>query len=354
MEVGWAVELALAAGAQPWWRAEVSGTRHRTSPPQGQRKRVTGYPRTPTILDLHTMPGRTPQDMPSRPKRHHFITRSYLDGFGKRSPSHRHHQVWVGTRDGRSFPSSTHNVAVRSGYFTLGSKETNPLALEDLFAKMESGVSDYLQRCRSTPSLPTPEERAWMAFFVVMHFLRVPARRDTVREFLRRTGETTYTMMAMVPGAMEDALVELGLATADNAASEAESLRSLKPGVDFDLEIADNSDLPMLVETMRDTFGIVADMRWAIATAPAGRRFITSDCPASFGGPLPGTGHLGIMDPNVLGVFPLNSRACLLLTWFMGETVREATHQEMDLLTAKIRESSREVLIGRLREDVTS
>jgi hypothetical protein len=49
----------------------------------------------------------------STPRRHHFVQKAYLDRFAEDG------QVYVRRRDGKSFRSSTVNVAVETGFYDI-------------------------------------------------------------------------------------------------------------------------------------------------------------------------------------------------------------------------------------------
>ncbi|MCY4518925.1 MAG: DUF4238 domain-containing protein [Acidimicrobiaceae bacterium] len=101
----------------------------------------------------------------TEPKRHHFVPRFYLRRFADEDD-----RVFVRSRNGRSFVTSTGNVMVRSGLYRIPSQLRTA---EATLSKYEESAHRALERIGrgGFPSVGT-EERPVLALFVALQFAR--------------------------------------------------------------------------------------------------------------------------------------------------------------------------------------
>ncbi len=160
--------------------------------------------------------------------------------------------------------------------------------------------------------------------FVAMHMLRVPSMRDIVRAHIV---EVTKTLLAVSAGHPEE-VRQYAVNRLNVSEEDADSLvEALQYSDDlFEINVADNTDLGVVMGSWGEVAAVMANMHMHILVPDDGMEFITGDRPVSVYSPGHGGFRTGILDRRVEVTFPLNRRACLLLTWgnFGRETVTRA------------------------------
>jgi hypothetical protein len=114
----------------------------------------------------------------SRPKRHHFVPRSYLARFSQDG------RVLVRWR-GRSglIKTGVQNVAVESGFYEVEQPSgEKSVAVEALLSKMEGSAATVLRSIDEAAALPDAgtHEREMLAVFLAVQLTRTPEQRDRV------------------------------------------------------------------------------------------------------------------------------------------------------------------------------
>ena len=119
------------------------------------------------------------------PRRHHFVQRAYLERFAQAG------QVFVRRRDGRSFQTSTANVAVETGFYDVSDPHGNrSTAVEDHLTTIEGPAMPAMGRIDDTgqpPSVGTPDREA-LSRYLGLQSTRTPETRERIF-FSRRVAE---------------------------------------------------------------------------------------------------------------------------------------------------------------------
>ena len=127
-------------------------------------------------------------------KRHHYLSQFLLRRFAEKAGK-REGLVWrLDKKSGQSRPVAPKYEAALPHYYRLehedGTTDSGP---EDLIARIEAATAAALQRIERG-ELPSDEDRAWLALFVVLQHRRTPV----AREWQRFRDELMSTMMAEV------------------------------------------------------------------------------------------------------------------------------------------------------------
>jgi len=121
----------------------------------------------------------------SRPKRHHFVPRAYLDRFALG------HMVVVRRRDSKIFTANTAKVAVQCGLYDIGAgADHRDSTVEFRLADWESDALDAIYELDRTGKPPSKgsRHRAALALFLALQLSRTPEQRERV-EFASRVAK---------------------------------------------------------------------------------------------------------------------------------------------------------------------
>lgn len=190
--------------------------------------------------------------MVSEPKRHHVVSEFYLRHF-----ANSHGQLIVARRDRPPYLTATKNVGVVSKFNTITDNEGNPtLLVEELFQKIETCVAPIFRQVRQTDTIPTGEDREWLAVFIALSLTRTPHFRrqaELQEEIFGKADLSGYT-----DGSIKQALREIehrepseqevrdvmeSIARIDEYTIEVPNNRTLKSAI----EVATGGLAPMLL-----------------------------------------------------------------------------------------------------------
>ena len=112
--------------------------------------------------------------MPDRAKRHHQVPRAYLNRFGE--------TVRVRWRDGKSYETSTLNVAVESGFYDVPDLDGTSSRVESALAVVDGEAVEAMAQVDRSGALPIAgsEERFTLAVFIALQITRTTHHREQV------------------------------------------------------------------------------------------------------------------------------------------------------------------------------
>ena len=280
---------------------------------------------------------------------HHYLTRAYLEGFAVPQPRKKHARLWAVRGDGTCYSTTPKDAAKIQQYYSLPEAD-DPRGLEDVFGKVEADIASYLHQCVESPRLPMNEEREQLIAFVALHKLRVPHMRDTMSDFMVRLSKTMLAMYRAHP----DATREVGINELGMTEEEADALVKAvqMPDDDFEIEVANNSDLGPLLGNWGTICRVLDDMHMHMLLAPEGVGFITGDRPVCAFAPGAGRFQTGLAHRSVEVTFTLNRRACLVFGWTQGQEVVELNDELAHQVNYRLTAQSRHLLLGPAREQL--
>ncbi|HEY9084429.1 MAG TPA: DUF4238 domain-containing protein [Candidatus Tyrphobacter sp.] len=212
-------------------------------------------------------------------KRHHFISQCYLRGFTENPASPKLFVVDFKKR--RMFLATLANVALQRDFHTIDALGVEPDIVEKKLAEgFESDLGPALRRIVATGSLDDEKDRGLVFFFMALLFIKNPAMRDTIGEFIGRVAEFQMKMKAANPEAWEaDMARAKSEGTIPQDADTSEMRRHVLKG-NFKYGLSVPGHLHMEFRTVSDLLPYFHGRKWMLCRSAAGQTgFITSDNP---------------------------------------------------------------------------
>jgi hypothetical protein len=261
------------------------------------------------------------REMPGPPRRHHYVTKAYLEGFLE--PDERL-LFCYGRKRSEPFRAGPENLANIRDYYSFRRKDgTLDSTLEEQIGqKIESpGLPIVRMLSRGAKEL-SRSQRLSVARLIALQNVRVPYQRDfmdhqhkaTLEGYIadmdaesRRRGfpvnalEVSINVTGREPRSNEWFVVTRDSVTAELRAIEAD------PGA-FSREA--------FFELAEHTAKTISEMQWAVLRAPEKSPFITSDCPVVTRDKTGRRMFPGLKDQETEVLFPLSKSAVLRMDHF--------------------------------------
>lgn len=211
--------------------------------------------------------------MKSRPKRHHYVPRAYLERFVRGDT------VLVRRRDSKTFEASSVNVAVECGLYDVPDTSGGKSAwVEELLAEIDDAAIAAMRSIDSSGQPPDAgsEEGRTLAVFMALQITRTPEQRERVM-FPRRVADYAderEITRELVAEFLEN--VHLGFRPSDNESRTAfdyvyVALR--EPNV-----LTPEFAIHMMLQSVEHLMPLLAAMNWTLEIDRKGQ-LITSDLP---------------------------------------------------------------------------
>lgn len=284
------------------------------------------------------------------PKNHHFLPRSYLDGFAVRG------QLWVANAKKRKIRASIpRNVASRRHYYSYVLEDgTKDPALETkLLQKIDSDGIACIRMLSAGHWLSTKQERTF-ALYVALLAVRTPTfetqRARHLKVVIEQAARNAPELVkALEVARLEEPNVKWKDTVAEQVAAEVE-------GGAVDDFLHRNSSLESLVQVAPGIAELLLSMEWIVVHAGSSDSFVTCDQPfvtSPLDGFVESEWGRRLDSPNLLKIVPLSGKTCLLA----AEKGRRRSHvpAQPGLIRALNREiacHADELLIGGSRTNV--
>lgn len=217
-------------------------------------------------------------------------------------------KIWVFDKrtDKRANPNIK-NIAAQSGFYDI-KLESELFSIEDGLSKLEDKVAPVLTKLVTSKTCASlsNEDRAWLATFCAVQFVRVENFRQQTRE---------------INQALIDKIRRLGGNERDIAQN----------GLGVDEESIKKFTVGFLIESLREFPHHFASKLWFLLEAPDGGHFYIGDNPVSLHndqdfGPY---GNIGLAVPGIQIYFPISPT--LVLTMWDASVLRELEKQLEDV-----------------------
>ncbi len=231
-------------------------------------------------------------------KRHHFISRFYLNGFADSHLSKGDKRfLWMYEKDGGLIRKvSTKNAGVMKDFHTLEfrDQEKDTQSIEEFLSPLEGACAEIVRTLESDHELDSLQKNQFSHFIAVM-LVRVPNYRRQARRYLSRKREQDEDF-AHVDSSFADDL--------------------------FWEEVADSGWKLAIMDSARKYATLISRMRWFIARSTDGHRFVTSDNPVYYN--VPGRSpkqaySSGLLSKDVSLTFPISKHLAVVAGWGNGE-----------------------------------
>lgn len=212
------------------------------------------------------------------PKRHHYVSRFYLEGFADREGL-----LHVFDRKtGKIRPQTPKDTTVIGHFYTFIDKdEQRRFELEKLFGIIETSACSALKKINNGGHL-SQKEREYLSLFIAMTAIRTPAAFEEARHVeqevhradikLRMANkQQAYFIEKRVspPGATEEELHKLAI----------DAYRMVNEDC-FTVEVSDELARQASLKQWVPVAEIIYKRDWTVVEAPDGFEYITSDSPA--------------------------------------------------------------------------
>jgi hypothetical protein len=249
-----------------------------------------------------------------KPRGHHTVPRFYLEGFS----DPRSGKLWVYTKGCAPRSSLPLNECRRRDYYAFELGETKLYDFEHVLSVFETYAGELFKKLQDNGYAFSENDKSFLSNFVALTFSRVPAFRDHARDAYQSILDRARQPEKLITLAQE--------ATHDlKKPISVEIIRSQLDATTFQLSKHDLRSLQWIVDNVNRLAPILFSMHWKVLESEQ-ESFITSDNPVvtrienSSGISL----GEGFARPDVYVYFPLNCKACLIMSKKPFRPVRSA------------------------------
>jgi len=277
-------------------------------------------------------------------KRHHYISRFYLEGFI--DPNNKPY-IWVYEKGNPNIIKATAgNIAVQKHYyaFTTPEGEKDSETFENLFAEIEGKVAPILKKIKDHEIL-NDQERFLFAIFLAFTMTRVPSYRENIE---RATGELIKKInmiLASHPTGFKSMIKKFERDTGSKIGMPIEDFQKFVLDGEYDVKVNSQFSLGMVTPSAKEFAPIFYRMNWAFLEATHDYKFVGSDNPLFFIDPThdPRSFYgVGLLNKNVEVSFPISKDLMFLGTWQKLEGYKHCDNR-------LVKEMNRRTVISALR-----
>lgn len=238
-------------------------------------------------------------------RRHHYISQFYLKRFTTNPSKPRLFVVDVIER--KTFRADPKNVAFEKDFHTINVSGQPSDVVETMLARIEGDVAAASKRIVDSCSLSNENDRAQLLYFATILLVKNPAHRAMMNAVTTQLMTTIGREQASNAAAFTARVQEM-IATGDMPLdTNIEELRLSLLTDSFDMSMATESHLDIVLNNVPELLGYLLDRKWHIYRATEGH-FVTSDRPVSLMWADPSrTDPVGLGLRNTRVLFPLSS-----------------------------------------------
>jgi hypothetical protein len=261
------------------------------------------------------------------PKRHHYISRFYLEGFadseGLLSVFDR--------KDGTIRRQQPKDTTVVGHFYTFfDEQDRQRFELEKLFSVVETRAASALKTLTGGRRL-SHEEREYLSLFIAMTAIRTPAALEEAR-LVREEIDRAEVKLRVSSEQQAYAIVKefLPSDTIDEKLREvAAEAYEMVSGDHFSVTVPHELARQMSLKQWALVAELLYKRDWTVVEAPAGHEYMTSDSPAVLA-PLEGTEDrpLGFGSSHAHVLFPLSRKLALVMNGDEGRFRRMSVKPE--------------------------
>lgn len=255
--------------------------------------------------------------MVPEPRRHHYVTESFLAGFtesGSRSD-----MLWVhDLKDKRRRQQRPNQVAHERDFYRVEITGNHPLMVEDAYAELEGRAMPVVREIEATHELPPPERLKALLGFVAHQTVRVPHHRRWLSDAMSRIAKLELEMSAGTPELFAERVEGLKSQGVETEGLTHEHVREVIDSDAFSLEPPQSWLVAHAVVDGERVFQCLVQRNWGIQVADEGlARFIASDNPVALV-PVEQTAMSngwGWATPGTAAIVPISKRIVLVGTF---------------------------------------
>jgi Protein of unknown function (DUF4238) len=254
-------------------------------------------------------------------KRHHYVSKFYLEQFADLNADLSKPSIWVFERGGiepKLIPAD--NAAVQTHYYSIKKQNgQNDDIFEQFLSTNEGHAAPVLGRIQKEGGAVNGDDRGKVAVFISLLLLRVPAARKWVDENVASLERVRARAMARAPGILEGAALELERESGETSSVSVDTVREFLLSDRYTIEVSPGVSLDAMYRFGETTAKILIDMRWDLLKSED-EPFLTSDNPVTYVDPTNRDGLMGtaLLAKGVELTFPISPTMCLLATHNKG------------------------------------
>ena len=264
--------------------------------------------------------------MGKNPKRHHFLPKSYLDGFARDG------FVWLYDRVKNEYRCQQPlNTAVIGNYYVFENKDgQKDYSLENFFSKIEGSAKSTIGKLEGRGEI-SPEERLYLANFIALLSVRSPKFDRQMNEVADASAK--HIVKYAIPNVdAAGTLVKQYSEKTGETQITAESMFDFIHQDKFKIQVHRNTVISAMLDLAQKVTFEVAMMDWMVVHAHPSSAFITSDEPIGFIVPdefrQSGEPVLGLASQKIVKLVPLSQRVALMLGQFGGGFGHMGMHRD--------------------------
>ena len=254
--------------------------------------------------------------MGKNPKRHHFLPKSYLEGFARDG------FVWLYDRSKNEYRCQQPlNTAVIGNYYVFENKDgQKDYSLENFFSQIEGSAKSTIGKLEVRAEI-SPEESLYLADFIALLSVRSPKFDREVNEVADAAAK--HIVKHAIPNAeAAGTLVKQYGEKAGETKLTAKSMFEFIHHDKFRIQVHRNTVISALLDLAQKVTSEVAMMDWVVVHTHPSSAFITTDEPIGFIVPdefrQSGEPVLGLASQKIVKLVPLSQRVALMLGQFGG------------------------------------
>jgi hypothetical protein len=254
--------------------------------------------------------------MGSKPKRHHFVPRFYLEGFARDG------KLWLYDRERKQFRhGAPDKIAIICDYYTLTNEQgEKDCRIEEFLSVIEGKAKTVILKLEARGNI-SPEERLSLAHFIALLAVRIP-RFDRDADEIADAACTHLIKHAVPTLAAAAELLKQHREGNKPADITPESMFDFIHKEKFSVKMKRNFAIDSMLGLALKSTLEVAMMDWLVVHANTQTSFITSDNPVGYIVPpelaRAGEPVFGICSQKVTKIVPLSQRVALLMGKFGG------------------------------------
>ena len=264
--------------------------------------------------------------MGNKPKRHHFLPKSYLDGFARDGC------VWLYDREKKEYRCQQPlNTAVIGNFYVFENKDgEKDYSIESFFSKIEGSAKLTIAKLEVGGAIST-EERLYLASFIAFLMVRSPKFERVMNEVADATAK--HIIKHAVPNV--EAAGEMVRQYSERTGKKeiaAESMFAFIHDEKFKIKVSRNTLISTMLEQAQKVTFEVAMMDWMVVHAHPSSAFITTDEPIGFIVPnefrQTGEPVLGLASQKIVKFIPLSQTVAIMLGQFGGGFGHMGMHRD--------------------------
>lgn len=249
----------------------------------------------------------------SVPRKHHYVPRFYLSGFGHDKDG----RLYVLDKEsGRTFVSNPNSTGSEKDFYTLEvDGDGDPLAIEKFFGKVEADGAEALRFIIDERAIPTGDLYAKLIQFLAIMSVRGPAVMDA---FEKPVSQVLKTVLWYATSSKEawDAFMKRGTKEGEQFKDVSyEQARDFVRSDQYTISMGQNFKMEMLVNMLRPAEPLIAARKWSVVLgADNAPDFICSDRPLTLCWTVPTPGPYGpaLGLKGTTAMFPVTRRVALI------------------------------------------